>query len=121
MTIGDKIKKAREAKSLSQKEVAAVLKMNQSQYSKIENGKVDPQFSTIEKIAKALKINIVDLVAAEDIFKDVSAYDKTIVEKVQLVDLLDDNEKKGIFSIIDGLVAKQKLKQSLSSALNLAS
>ena len=54
-------------------------------------------------------------------FKDVSAYDKTIVEKVQLVDMLDEQEKKGIFSIIDGLVAKQKLKQSLSSALNLAS
>ena len=43
--------------------------MNPSQYSKIENDKVDPQFSTIEKIAKALKINIVDLVAAENIFK----------------------------------------------------
>jgi hypothetical protein len=57
----------------------------------------------------------------EDVFKDVSAYDKTIVEKVQLVDMLDEQEKKGIFSIIDGLVAKQKLKQSLSSALNLAS
>ncbi len=121
MTIGDKIKKAREAKELSQKEVAALLKMNQSQYSKIENDKVDPQFSTIEKIAKALRINIVDLVAAEDVFKDVSAYDKTIVEKVQLMDLLEEQEKKSLFSIIDGLVAKQKLKQSLSSALNLAS
>jgi transcriptional regulator with XRE-family HTH domain len=97
------------------------LRAGKSQYSKIENGKVDPQFSTIEKIAKALKVNIVDLVAAEDIFKDVSAYDKTIVEKVQLVDLLDEQEKKGLFTIIDGLVVKQKLKQSLSSALNLAS
>lgn len=101
--------------------MAALLKMNQSQYSKIEKGKVDPQFSTIEKIAKALKINIVDLVAAEDVFKDVSAYDKTIVEKVQLMDLLEEQEKKSLFSIIDGLVAKQKFKQALSSALNLAS
>ena len=38
--------------------------MDQSQYSKIENGKVDPQFSTIEKIAKALKVDVVNLVAA---------------------------------------------------------
>ena len=112
---------AREAKGLAKKEVAAVLKMNPSQYSKIENDKVDLQFFTIEKIAKALKINIVDLVDAEDMFKDVSAYDKPVVEKVQLMDLLEEQEKKGLFSIIDGLVAKQKLKQSLSSALNLAS
>jgi hypothetical protein len=37
------------------------------------------------------------------------------------MDLLEEQEKKSLFSIIDGLVAKQKLKQSLSSALNLAS
>lgn len=121
MTIGDKIKKAREAKGMSQKEVAAALKMNPSQYSKIENDKVDPQFSTIEKIAEALKTGIAGLVAAEEVYKDVAAYDKTIVEKVQLVDLLEEQERKGIFSIIDGLVAKQKLKQSLASALNMAS
>ena len=30
----------------------------------------------------------VDIEAAEDVFKDVSAYDKTIVEKVRLMDLL---------------------------------
>lgn len=121
MQIGDKIKKAREAKGFSQKEVAVALKMDQSQYSKIENGKVDPQFSTIEKIANALEVKIVDLVAADDIFKDVSTYDKTLVEKIQLVEQLEDNERKSIFSIIDGLVTKQKLKQSLSTALNLAS
>ena len=94
--------------------------INPSQYSKIENDKVDPQLSTIEKITKATKINIVDLVAAQDVFKDVYTYSKTIVEKVELVDMLDVNEKKGIFSIIYGMVAKQKLKKSLSSALNLA-
>lgn len=48
---------------------------------------------------------MVDPVAAEDIFNDVSAYDKTIVEKVQMVDLQVEQEKKGLFSIFDGLVA----------------
>jgi len=120
MHIGDKIKKAREAKDLSQKEVAALLKMNPSQYSKIENGKVDPQFSTIEKVAKALGVQIVDMVAADDIFKDVSAYDKTLVEKIQLVDQLEEQEKKSVFSIIDSLFAKKKLKDTLSSALSVA-
>jgi transcriptional regulator with XRE-family HTH domain len=117
MNIGDKIKKAREAKGLSQKEVAAALKMDQSQYSKIENGKTDPYFSTIEKIAKALGIRISDLLAAEDIFKDVDSLDKTLVEKVQLIEQLDDNERKSIFSIIDGLVSKKKMKDSLAKAL----
>jgi transcriptional regulator with XRE-family HTH domain len=117
MNIGDKIKKAREAKGLSQKEVATALKMDQSQYSKIENGKTDPYFSTIEKIAKALSIKVSDLLTAEDIFKDVDSLDKTIVEKVQLIEQLDENEKKSIFSIIDGLSSKKKMKDSLAKAL----
>jgi len=54
---------------------------------------------TKEKITKALKINIVDLVAAKNVFKDVFAYDKTIVEKVQLMDWLEEQEKKSLFFI----------------------
>jgi len=38
---------------------------------------------------------------------------------MQMLDQLEDNEKKSIFSIIDGLVTKQRLKQTLSSALSL--
>ena len=120
MHIGDKIKKAREAKGLSQKEVDTTLKMDQSQYSKIENVKVDTQFSTIEKIAGALKVDVVNLVAADDVFKDISAYDKTLVEKLQLVDQLEEGEKKSVFSIIDSLAAKKKLKDTLSNALSIA-
>lgn len=117
MNIGDKIRKAREAKGLSQKEVATALKMDQSQYSKIENGKTDPYFSTIEKIAKALGVKVSDLLSAEDIFKDVGSLDKTLVEKVQLIEQLDDNERKSLFSIIDGLSSKKKMKDSLAKAL----
>lgn len=68
----------------------------------------------IEKIAKALHIKVSDLLIAEDIFKDVNSLDKTLVEKVQLIEQLDDNEKKSIFSIIDGLASKKKMKDSLT-------
>jgi transcriptional regulator with XRE-family HTH domain len=63
-------------------------------YSKIENGNTDSYFSTIEKIANALAIKVSDLLTAEDIFKDVGSLDKTMVEKVQLIEQLDENEKK---------------------------
>lgn len=117
MKIGDKIKKAREAKGWSQKEVALSLKMDQSQYSKIENNKTDPHLSTIEKITEALGISIEELFTAENVFKDVDSFDKSLVEKIQLIEQLEENEKKSVFSIIDGLVTKQRLKQTLSNAL----
>jgi len=117
MKLGDKIKKAREAKGWSQKEVALSLQMDQSQYSKIENNKTDPHLSTIEKITEALGISIEELFSAEKVFKEVASFDKSLVEKVQIIDQLDENERKSIFSIIDGLIVKHRLKQTLANAL----
>ena len=118
MEIGKRIKDIRKAKGMSQKEVALTLEMDQSQYSKIENGKTDPYFSTIEKITGALDINLNDLLAPDDVFKDVNSFDKSFIEKLQLVDQLEEEEKKSMFSIIDSLVSKKRLKITLSSALD---
>ena len=41
------------------------------------------------------------------------------MEKVAILENLDEDEKKGIYSIIDGLATKQKLRQTLSNALLL--
>lgn len=119
MNIGDRIKKIREAKGLSQKEVALNLSMNPSQYSKIENGKVDPQCSSIEKIANALGISLADIFTQENSLENINSIDKSIVEKVQLIEQLDEKQKQSIFSIIDMAIYNVKLKQTLSNALDL--
>jgi len=117
MNIGEKIKKVRESKGLSQKEVAIALSMNPSQYSKIENGKVDPQFSSIERVATALGVDIAGIVSSDKMITDVNSLNKSVVEKVQLIEQLQENQKKSIFSIIDMAVYNIKLKQTLSNAL----
>ena len=118
MNIGLLIRKSREAKGLSQKEVALSVNMDQSQYSKIEKGKTDPSTSTLQKIAKSLNMSLAELLSADDIFKDEKSYDKTLLEKLKLIDQLDEEEKKSIFNIIDGLIAKKRLKDTLSKALD---
>jgi len=117
MNIGEKIKKVREAKGLSQKEVALTLSMNPSQYSKIENGKVDPQFSSIEKIANALGVSIADMLNSDDVFSDIDSLNKSVIEKVQLIEQLDEKQKESIFNIIDMALYNLKLKKTLSNAL----
>jgi transcriptional regulator with XRE-family HTH domain len=113
MNIGDKIKKTRSAKNLSQKEVAVSLNMDPAQYSRIENGKSDPYFSTIEKIAKALGVDVSDLVNKEDL--DVNSADKSLMEKLRYLDLLEEKEKSAFFALLDSLIAKKKLKDNLSN------
>ncbi len=115
MKLGEALKKVREAKNLSQKELAGLLGMAQAQYSRIESGKTDPSFSAVVKIAKALGVTLSELFSADEIFKDVNAYDKTLLEKLRLIDSLDEVEKKSIYNIVDSLIAKKKLKDNLSN------
>lgn len=120
MNIGDQIKRIRTAKNLSQKEVALSLEMDQAQFSRIENGKTDPAFSTIEKIALALGVGLAELVNADEPIFEVNSYDKSVIEKMALIDQLEEKEKSAFFTILDALVSKKRLKESLSNALNLA-
>jgi transcriptional regulator with XRE-family HTH domain len=120
MNLGDTLKKVREAKGLSQKELAVLVDMAQAQYSRIESGKTDPAFSAVVKIIKALGVTMSELFNADEIFTDTNSYDKTLLEKLRLIDALDDTEKKSLFNIIDSLIAKKKLKDNLTSVLQLS-
>jgi transcriptional regulator with XRE-family HTH domain len=120
MNIGDQIKRIRTAKNLSQKEVALSLDMDQAQFSRIENGKTDPAFSTIEKVAQALGVGLAELVNVEEDIFDVNSYDKSVIEKMALINQLEEKEKSAFFTILDALVSKKRLKESLANALNLA-
>jgi transcriptional regulator with XRE-family HTH domain len=117
MQLGNNIKKIREAKGLSQKEVALSCKMDTGHYSRIENDKSDPALSSLTKIAKALGVSLADLFSADEVFKDVNCIDKTLMEKISLIDSLDKKEKQAFFTMLDALVAKKKLKDNLSNVL----
>lgn len=121
MQIGEKIRKVREAKGLSQKQVAFSLGMDQAQYSRIENGKTDPSFSNVAKIANALGVDLSELFRSDEVFKEVNSYDKSLIEKLSIIDKLDEKEKQAFYSILDALIAKKKMKDTLTNAIDLAS
>lgn len=91
--------------------------MDPGQYSGVENNKTDIALSSIVKIAKALGVSVADLFTADEIYKDVNSADKTLMEKISLIELLDKKEKSAFFTMLDALVSKKKLKDTLSSAL----
>jgi|SRR5665647_768914 len=117
MNLGNNIRKIREAKGLSGKEVALTCKMDPGQYSRVENNKTDIALSSIVKIAKALGVSVADLFTADEVYKDVNSIDKTLMEKISLIELLDKKERSAFFTMLDALVSKKKLKDTLSSAL----
>lgn len=62
-SMGATIRKLREAKGLTQDQVATAVEMMRSNISRIEAAKHRPTLETLEKIAKALRISVADLVA----------------------------------------------------------
>ena len=60
-TLGTKIKKVRESKSLTQQHVAARLKMEQGQYSRIENNSLACSDELLMQIAEVLEVEKEDI------------------------------------------------------------
>jgi len=115
--LGNTLKQVREAKGLSQKELAALVEMAQAQYSRLESGKTEPSFNVVVRIVSALGLTLPEFFKADEIFNDAKSYDKTLLEKLRLLDLLDDAEKSSIYTLIDSLVAKKRMKDSLQNII----
>ena len=75
--------------------------MDTSNYSKIEDGKIDPAFSSVVKIAKAMGVSLADLFKASELLKDVNSADISLMEKVALIELLDKKERATFHPVLD--------------------
>ena len=86
MDLGMKIKNAREDMDLSQGDMAKLIPMNQSNYSKIERGLQEPSLEQLRRICQILKLdprfllnlNEFDSMSTEDIklLKDIKLFIK---------------------------------------------
>ena len=65
MNIGEKIRNAREDKDLSQEQVARLIPMNQSGYSKIERGVQEPSLNQLRRICQILNLDPAYLLSLE--------------------------------------------------------
>ena len=55
------IKGKREGLGVSQKDMAMSLGLNRSSYNKIENGKMEPSFSTLQAICRLLSLDLTEI------------------------------------------------------------
>ncbi len=61
MDIGSKIRNIREDADLTQKDMARLIPMNQSNYSKIERNTQDPSIFQLKRIAEILHLDLNEL------------------------------------------------------------
>ena len=112
--IGENIRRIRELKHLSQKELAVTIEVAPTQYSRVETGKVMPALKTLIKVAKVLDTSLDVLVSHDsNTTQDYNIKDKSLFDKVRLIDELPDAEKTMILQVIDLALSKKKFKDLL--------
>ena len=84
MRIGEKIRNAREDLDISQTEIAELIPMNQSNYSKIERDIQEPSIEQLRRICQILKIDPRYLLSLEE-FSSISPQDMALLKDIRAV------------------------------------
>ncbi|MBU0765309.1 MAG: helix-turn-helix transcriptional regulator [Bacteroidetes bacterium] len=111
MNIGQNIKKLREEKGLTQQQIAELVNMHRSNYSKVESGQRELSISALNKIARYFGVTLDDLVNGNEIPQEITIEDKSATEQFRMLQELDQDDKKMIFRMIDTLITKRKFKE----------
>jgi transcriptional regulator with XRE-family HTH domain len=113
--VSSNIQRLRKLKGLSQKEVAAKASIPQSQYSRVENGLVEPALSTLDKLCKVFDVPIMEFFRAGAGEADVHL---PWLEKIRLLSALDKNEREAIETVINIAISKKQLKEKLGRLIS---
>ena len=111
MSVGKNIKKIREQKGMTQQQVADLIHMHRSNYSKVESGQREPSIDALNKIAKHFGMTLDELVNLKGkVPVEEKLEDKTTIEQVKLINDLEAEDKAMVYRLIDTIVTKKKFK-----------
>ena len=125
-SFGDKLKKLRLSKNMTQKEVASAMGISQQAYSQYESGNRRPKIDTIVRIADALCVDIDSFVGAEavsservQIAKQAAAYvrenymDEKTIEAIKSV--LAKGDRVELIPVKDGVKIIQVRRKEIKA------
>ena len=99
------LKEIRKEKGLHQSQVAKKSGVIASTYSRIETCNVSPNLTTLISIAEALEVSMAEL------FKRTELKDKSIVEKVEMINGLSEYNRNVVGILFDSIIEKDKLEK----------
>lgn len=109
--VGAIIKTLREEKGLTQQQIADLVHMHRSNYSKVEKGERELSVEATNKIAIFFGLTIDQLLNKDShIPQEITIEDKTLMEQVKLIAQLEPEEKSMVFKMIDTFLTKKKFK-----------
>ncbi len=118
--IGNRLRKIREEKRMSQTEVALAMKMVPTQYNKVENGNVNPGLETMVKISEALDVSLDVIVYGKQRYvskenQEVVIPDAELAQKMTVISGLSPEDKFIANQLVDLILTKKTLKDLTST------
>jgi transcriptional regulator with XRE-family HTH domain len=86
----------------------------QGQYSRIENGKVEPSISTLEKLAAVFEVDMVAFFKSAQLDQEVNL---PLMQKIKLIYTLAADEQQALLKMIDLALANKRIKDNLQSII----
>jgi transcriptional regulator with XRE-family HTH domain len=108
------LKQLRELKNLTQKYTCIDTGLRQEQYSRIENGKVDPSISTLEKLATVFEVDYAEFFTADNREQEANL---PLMQKIEMINPLKSHKPKVLFKIIDLALANKRMKNNLQTLI----
>jgi DNA-binding XRE family transcriptional regulator len=116
MNIGDSLKKLRESKSYTQQQMADLIHVHRSGYSKMENNQQEVPIDCLVLIAKHFATTVDEVIyfgEKNSVPQEISVEDKATLEQLQLINELDKEEKIILLKLIETFVSKKRFKDYL--------
>ena len=115
MTFHEKIQRLRKQKKWSQAELGEKIGVHVTHISRLENGKFMPSMDLLLKLAEIFEVTT-DYLLYDNIDNNgpINLTDKTLYEKMKLVDNLDEKDRIIIMGVIDAFLTKRQMWEVLN-------
>lgn len=100
---GEQIKALRESRNMKQEDVAKAINIAKSTYIKYEKGTQSPQLETIERLARFYGVTLSQIIEEKE-----PEINEQLLSKLELIDQLNEEEKRSIMILIDGLIFRRR-------------
>jgi len=114
MQFHDKIKKLRKEKKWLQTELSEKVGIHKTHISRLESGEFLPSIKVVKKIAEVFEVSTDYLLKDEMDNFEVKIKDKSLGERIRLIDNLADNERQALITVIDAMLTKQRVLDLLT-------
>jgi len=115
MSLLKNLKRLRKKRGWSQTQLAEQIGFHLSHINRIETGKYNPSLDVIQKLAAVFEVSIDYLVSdTDEDFKEVRIENKDMIEKIKLIDSLDEEDRTALIRVIDSMLTKKKILNLVS-------